>query len=103
MRICFSIWPPLGLALALLLGACSPATVAAIGQAKKGVVEPRIDAAYNTALKVWCAAPADTHNRAIERNAITPRSLTDNCPAWRAIRDALIGETMERLGMDAAP
>ena len=67
------------------------------------MIEPRVDAAYDAGLKVWCGFPADTHNRAIERNAITPRSLTDNCPAWRAIRDALIGSAMDRLGMDAAP
>ena len=93
----------IAIALALLLSACSPSTFAKIDQVQKGVVQPRLDATYDTALKIWCNAPAATHNRAIDRNAITARSLTDNCPAWRAIRDAMIGGAMERLGMEAAP
>ena len=90
------------LALASLLAACSPSTFAKIDQVKKGVIEPRLDATYDTALRIWCKAPAATHNRAIERNSITARSLTDNCPAWRSIRDALIGSAMERLGLGTA-
>lgn len=92
-------WIPI--ILALLLGACSPATFARIEQVKKGVVEPRLDATYDAALRTWCTLPVKTHNRAIQRNAITPRSLTDNCPEWRAVRDALIGDAMNRLGVIA--
>ncbi len=85
--------------LAALLAACSPATNARLSQVKSGVIEPRIDVAYDALVRTWCDFPAQTHNRAIERQTIQPRSLTDNCPAWRDIRDSLIGSAMERLGV----
>lgn len=95
-----SIRCPLGIfALALLLGACSPAVFSRIDQVEKGIIEPRVDATYDETVKRWCRAPVDIHRRAIERKTITPRSLTDNCSDWRAIRDALIGDAMGRLGM----
>ena len=57
------------------------------------VVKPKLDSVYDDALKVWCVAPAATHLRAINRGSIQARSLTDNCPAWRAIKNALVGST----------
>jgi len=68
--------------LLLLLGGCA------------GVVErvkPTLDKTYDKALAVWCLAPAATHLRAINRGSIEARSLTDNCPQWRAMKNALVG------------
>lgn len=91
---------PLGIfVLALLLGACSPAIFSRVDQVEKGIIEPRVDVTYDEAVKRWCRAPVDIHRRAIDRKTITPRSLTDNCSDWRALRDALIGNVMGRLGM----
>ncbi len=64
---------------------------------EKGIIEPAVDKGYDELVNRWCKMPVDIQNRAINRKTITPRSLTDNCPDWRAIRDALIGEAMETL------
>ena len=90
------IWPP-GIFVLVVLGGCTAATFSQIDQIEKGIIEPRVDAIYNETVKRWCRLPVDIHNRAIGRNTITPRSLTDNCPDWRAIRDALIGSAIQRL------
>ena len=90
------IWPP-GIFVLVVLGGCTAATFSQIDQIEKGIIEPRVDAIYDETVKRWCRMPVDIHNRAIGRNTITPRSLTDNCPDWRAIRDALIGSAIQRL------
>jgi len=88
------MWKPFyALALVLLLGACSTLDA----------VKPKLDDAYDKALAAWCVLPPATHVRAISRRSITPRSLTDNCPAWRAIRDAMIGGELQRLGIERRP
>ncbi len=69
------------LALALLLSGC----------AAVDAVKPKLDKAYDKALAAWCVLPAATHLRAIDRGSIEARSLTDNCPAWQAMRNALVG------------
>jgi len=84
---------------AIFLTGCTVGTFSKIDQIEKGVIEPRVDATYDETVKRWCRMPVDIHNRAIGRSTITPRSLTDNCPEWRAIRDALVGDTMNRLGI----
>lgn len=84
----------LSVSLFLFLIACSPAQFAQIDQVKKGIVEPRVDAAYDAIIKTWCTFPAESHARALIRKTITPRSLTDNCPAWKTIRDALISDVI---------
>ncbi len=81
----------------IFLSGCTAATFSKIDQIEKGIIEPRVDAVYDETVKRWCRMPVDIHNRAIGRNTITPRSLTDNCPDWRTIRDALIGRAMQRL------
>lgn len=78
---------------ALLLAGCAEAR-----QFETGVIEPKVDAAYDELLARWCNMPPDIHVRAIGRRTVTPRSLTDNCAAWRALRDALLGEAAERAG-----
>jgi len=83
--------------LLLFLGSCSPSTISKVDQFEKGVIEPRVDAAYDETVKRWCRMPVDIHNRAISRNTITPRSLTDNCSDWRAIRDALVGNALNQI------
>ena len=85
------LWKPI--VLALLLGACAVVDAA----------RPKLDDAYDKALAAWCVLPPATHLRAIGRGAIEARSLTDNCPAGRAIRGALIGDAMQRLGLEAMP
>ena len=89
-------WPII-FVLVLLLPGCTATTFSAIDQIEKGVLEPRVDAVYDETVKRWCRMPVDIHNRAIGRNTITPRSLTDNCPDWQAIRDALIGSALQRM------
>ena len=84
---------------ALVLSGCSASTYAGIDAFDKGVLEPRTDANYDGALKRWCRLPIDIHLRAIARQTITARSLTDNCVEWRGLRNLLIGETMTRLGL----
>ncbi len=66
---------------ALLLGGCVVVDAA----------KPKLDNAYDKALAAWCVLPAATHLRAIDRGSIEARSLTDNCPAWQAMRNALVG------------
>ncbi len=79
------------------MSGCTAAGYSKIDQFEKGLIEPRVDAGYDETVKRWCRLPIDIHNRAIHRNTITPRSLTDNCPDWQAIRDALIGSAMQRV------
>ncbi len=67
--------------IALALGGC-----AVVDSAR-----PSLDGAYDKALAAWCVLPAATHLRAIDRGSIEARSLTDNCPAWQAMRNALVG------------
>ena len=67
--------------LALFLGSCAIF--------EKGVIEPKVDETYDAAVSRWCMFPIDIHLRALQRNTITIRSLTDNCGDWRMIRDAL--------------
>ena len=81
--------------LTLILSACSG--LDKIHAVEKGIIEPAVDKGYDELVSRWCRMPVDIQNRAINRKTITPRSLTDNCPDWRAIRDALIGEAMETL------
>ena len=79
---------------AIFLSGCTAASFSRVDQIEKGIIEPGVDAGYDETVKRWCRMPVDIHNRAIGRNTITPRSLTDNCPDWQAIRDALIGSAM---------
>lgn len=80
---------------AFLLSGCQAVTAY-----EQGVVEPNVDKAYDEIVKRWCRMPVDIQVRAIERKTITPRSLTDNCPEWRSIRDAMIGEAVSgRTGL----
>jgi hypothetical protein len=77
-----------------LLSACA-GTVAKVDAVERGVVEPTVDRGYDETVKRWCRLPVDVHSRALERRSITARSLTDNCPEWRAIRDAFLGEQLD--------
>lgn len=81
------------LGIMILFGGCS----AQFEAAEKGVIEPKVDQAYDETVKRWCRFPPDVQVRALERGTIRPRSLTDTCPEWRSLRDAMIGERSEFL------
>lgn len=81
--------------LVVLVAGCD-----ALGNAKafeKGVVEPRVDQAYDEILERLCKMPVDIQRRALDRKTMTVQSLIEICADWRAIRDAMLGEQAREI------
>ena len=86
------------IAMMFALSACT-GTADTWYQFDKGVLEPKSDKAYDVAINQLCALPLDIQLRAVRRKTIPMDALIKMCPDWKSARDAMIGDSMERLGI----
>ncbi len=89
----------IALIILLSLGACA-GTAEKLNAIEKGYIQPKVDKTIAVLISKLCDLPLNTQLRAIKNNVITVTALVEVCGSWRAVRDAMIGSTFQRLGIN---
>ena len=106
MKVPLSAFTYIGFAGAVLiiglLAGCE--TYVRAKTAEKAVLEPIVDAAYDSAVMRVCNLPMDIQMRAVQRHGTQMiTGMVAMCPSWRFMRDSMLSAALTGMGYDLTP